>query len=82
MFERWHKRDIVHAIHEKDIEKVITELGLLERITSCELLCSECGEPININNIECLYLQNDEIKVCCDNIKCFKAILERRTTDR
>ena len=70
MFERWLKRDEVHAIQEKDIERVITELGLLEKITSGDLLCSECGEPVSIDNIECLYKQNDEIKVCCEKIKC------------
>ena len=63
-----------------NIERVITELGLLEKITSGDLLCSECGEPVSIDNIECLYKQNDEIKVCCEKIKCCRAVLGRKIT--
>ncbi len=78
MFERWLHREIVPAIHEKDIETVIRQLGLFDKINSREYSCSQCGESINLNNIQCIYKENDEVKICCDNIDCYKAVLDKR----
>lgn len=78
MFERWLQRDKVHAIHEKDMEKVIRELGLSENILSGELLCSECGKQINIESIQCIYMQDEDLKICCNGTDCYKSLMDRR----
>ena len=76
MLERWFRRDKVHAVHVDHLYTVINELGLLDKITAGEIFCSECGKPVTLDNIQCIYKQNDEIQICCDNINCCKSILK------
>ncbi|MFC1866350.1 hypothetical protein ACFLYB_06535 [Chloroflexota bacterium] len=77
MFERWLQRDKIHAIQEKDMENVIRELGLFEKIISGEILCSECKKQINIEGIQCIYMQDDNVNVCCGDAPCYKSLLGR-----
>ncbi len=80
MFERWLQREKIPALHENDVERLIIQLGLYDKIESGELSCSQCGKRININNIQCIYRDSDELKFCCDNLDCYKALLNKRKT--
>ena len=78
MFERWLQRDKVHAIHEQDMETIVRELGLFEKIISGEILCSECGGKVNIDSIQFIYMQDEDIKICCNATDCYKSLMDRR----
>ncbi len=79
MFERWRQRLNVPAFLDSDIEKIVRELGLYEKISSGELLCSQCQKPVSIDNIQCFYMHEDKLQVCCNKIPCFKAVIELKS---
>lgn len=76
MLERWLHREKVPAIHERDLELIIKELGMYEKISARELYCSICESPLTIDTIECLYMQEDDIKICCNKGSCYKSVLK------
>ena len=72
------ERREVFAVHEHDIEKLLSDLGLLEPLKKGELRCSICGTPITIENIQCIYPFKNKILVCCDSPQCYKEVLRRK----
>lgn len=74
MLRKWIRQEKVHAIHARDIEGALKELGLLDQLAAGELTCALCGQPISINDIQCLFMQDDRIKVCCKGPDCFQRV--------
>jgi hypothetical protein len=70
MLEKWHDRLKIPAIHDHDLETVLNDLGILDKVTSGEVLCSVCGAPLTLDTIECLYMQGTELKLCCQKVEC------------
>jgi hypothetical protein len=75
MLDRWHNRVKIPAIHDRDLETVLRDLGILDKVTSGEILCSICGTPLTLDTIECLYMQGADLKLCCRQIECCKLVL-------
>lgn len=75
MLERWLHREKIKAIHKKDLESILSHLGILDNISAGKVQCSKCGKVITIDNIQCILLENDEIKLCCNNLDCYKSII-------
>lgn len=65
------------AVHEKDLDAFLKSLGLLEALEKQELKCALCGSTITKENFLCVYPENGEIKVCCNELECYKAIARR-----
>lgn len=82
MLERWLHREEVPALHRRDIEQVLKDLGLLDQIKAGSIVCIKCGLPLRIDNIQCLFMDNNTIKLCCSNIDCYKSILIDRGTKK
>ena len=75
MLDRWRNRVKIPAIHDHDLETVLRDLGILDKVVSGEMLCSVCGAPLTLDTIECLYMQGTELKLSCQKIECSKRIL-------
>ena len=75
MTEKWRNRLKIPAIHDRDIETVLNDLGVLDKIYSGELLCSVCGTPLTLETIECLYMEGTEMKFCCQKVECCEVAL-------
>ena len=74
------RKEIIHAVHDMDLEELLKNLELLEPLEKGELRCSICGKPISRENIGCFYAEENEVKVCCADIECFeKAMAGRRS---
>ncbi|RLI74981.1 hypothetical protein DRP04_13970 [Archaeoglobales archaeon] len=67
----------IKAVHDKDLEKFLAKLGLLEKIEKKELRCSICGEVITLENFLCVYPENGKIKVCCNKKECYEKVLAK-----
>lgn len=78
MLERWLHREKIPAIHERNLESILRELGLYEKISTGEMHCSICGVPLTIDTIGCLYMQEDDIKICCNKSGCCEHVLKER----
>ena len=75
MLEKWRSRLKIPAIHDHDLETVLKDLGILDKVLSGEMLCSVCGAPLALDTIECLYMQGTELKLCCHNVECCDLVL-------
>lgn len=75
MFEKWRNRVKIPAIHDHNLQTVLHDLGILDKVISGEILCSVCGAPLTVDTIECLYMQGTELKLCCQKIECCKLVL-------
>lgn len=82
MLERWLHREKVPAIHERDLEPIISELGLYEKISRGELYCSICKASLTLDTIGCIYMQKEEIKICCNKSSCYEHVLKEKESNK
>ena len=75
------KVDKIKAVHSDDLEQYLESLGLLSSIKEGRFLCSICGKIITLENILCIYPENQEVKFCCDSSECYEVILKKRDTN-
>lgn len=75
MLEKWRNRVKIPAIHDRDLETVLRDLGILEKVASGEISCSICGTPLTLDTIECIYMQGTELKLSCQQAECCKLVL-------
>lgn len=78
MLKRWLKREKIHAIHKRDLESILKDLGLLDKILAGSLSCTICGKPITIDTLQCLFLEENQIKFCCTDVECYQVVLSKK----
>lgn len=78
MLKRWLQRERVHAIHKRDLKSVLRDIGLLDDLQGGSLSCAVCAKPITLDTLQCLFMEEDQVKLCCDNGKCYQKILSKR----
>jgi hypothetical protein len=78
MFREWINQEQVHAIHLRDLERTLSELGLLERIQDGTLRCCFCDSRIDLEGIQCLFMDEGQIRVCCSSAECLERLLISR----
>ena len=79
MLKRWFQREKINAINKNDIEKILIDMGILDKIKAGEVHCGKCGEKISMGQIQCLYVEENEIKLCCSEIDCYELIVKNNT---
>jgi hypothetical protein len=68
---------ILNAVHDSDLIKYLTALGLYEEIIKGNIKCRFCNKVITIDNLLYLYPLNEKIVFSCDNPECYlKALKE------
>lgn len=77
MISRWTRQEKIHAIHARDIEAALRDLGLLQQLGDGSLKCAICGQPVTLGDIQCLFMQDDQVKVCCRKLDCFQQVTTR-----
>lgn len=75
MLERWLQREKVPAIHKRDLESVLRDLGLFDELLAGSLSCAMCGTPITLDTLLCLFMEENEIRLCCSNFECYQRVL-------
>ncbi|MBC8180210.1 hypothetical protein H8E88_03715 [candidate division KSB1 bacterium] len=60
----------IFAVYENDMEKLLTDMSLLDKINSKSLSCKNCGKIINVNNIGGILSINKNIEIICDRSIC------------
>jgi hypothetical protein len=70
------KRHEITAVHERNLEEVLKDLGLLDSVKDGNVACKFCGKKITLDNLNCIYPRDDNIIFCCDDLNCFQKALE------
>tara|TARA_R110001592_G_scaffold43005_1_gene139519 strand:+ start:37864 stop:38103 length:240 start_codon:yes stop_codon:yes gene_type:complete len=64
------KKVNIPAIHDKDLQDILKEFNLLDRINLGEITCLNCSKEITIENLGGLVSKDGGIKVFCDDPEC------------
>ena len=69
----------LRAVLDEDIPAVLEKFGQKQAILDGEILCQECGTPINLTNIQIIIpLVNDEFYYVCDRVECMDEYLMKQ----
>lgn len=60
----------IPAIHDKDLEEILSELNLLSKIQNENIKCSVCGDLIKMENIGGIIPEMNSVRIICDNSEC------------
>jgi len=72
-----HPVNVVKAVHEYDLGRILKKLGLYERLIGGELRCSVCGRPLTPENVGGLYREGGVVRLVCDDIRCLAEAASR-----
>jgi hypothetical protein len=61
----------IHAVHDRDLEKLLKSLNLLEDLLAGKIECYLCKCKITMNNLGFIFPEKGEIRICCDKPDCF-----------
>jgi len=71
------KRVEVKAIYDQDLEQVLANLGILDKLIAGELSCPVCGCQVDLDNLGTIFPDGDEVGVSCENSRCIRIITIR-----
>ena len=71
------KRVEVKAIYDQDLERMLGNLGILDKLIEGELNCAVCRCQVDLDNLGAIFPEGDEIGVSCDNDRCIRLITTR-----
>lgn len=69
--------NVIKAIHDSDLERILKKLGLYEKLVKGELRCAVCGRSLTFENLGGLYRENGEVKLVCNRVECLVEAAER-----
>ncbi len=67
----------IPAIHDKDLKKILENLGLLEKLEKGELFCDNCNKQISWENLFALKVIDNKIVMFCDEADCIENTIEK-----
>lgn len=65
----------VSAVHERDLDNLLTRFGVKEKFDSGQMKCKFCGTVVTRENIHSVLPESGEVSVICDKPKCITALL-------
>jgi len=66
------KRVEVKAVFDQDLQQVLANLGILDKLIAGELNCAVCGCQVDLDNLGTIFPDDDEVGVSCDNNRCVR----------
>jgi hypothetical protein len=69
------ERHEIYAVHKNSLEELLESLNLLKELEEGKLFCRFCKKTITLENLQVVYPKDDEIVICCNDIKCFQSVL-------
>lgn len=73
---------ILKAVYEKDTEKLLKSLGLLEKVKKREIQCFFCSDTVTLENFGGLLRKDGKLRFFCDKIECYLKMLKERRKGR
>lgn len=72
--ERVHKQ--VNTVHEKDLDGLLSKLGLSEKFEGGKLYCKFCKNVVNRENIYSVLPETGSVNIICDKPQCITDLLQ------
>lgn len=66
----------LNAIHDNDLEKLLENLNLIEKLKQSELKCKFTEEIITLENLHSIFPESGTIKLVCDSPEAIKQLSE------
>ncbi len=76
--KRWSRREKIHAIHKNDIKTILNKFGLLDDLLKGLLQCNICGTILTLDNLQCIFMKENQVKLCCNNIDCYRQVVLKK----
>jgi len=68
----------LRAVYEKDVEKLLNNLGILEKVKEGAFSCHFCKEKITMENFGGIIRMRGKLELFCEKIECYLKMLEAR----
>jgi len=69
----------INAVHERDLNNLLTRLGVKEEFDSGKLNCKFCKKNINHENLYSILPESGGINFICDTPECIILFIEYTT---
>jgi len=71
----WMEPAEVKAVHRRNLEDVLTKLGVIEPLRRGEFTCDVCGCVITMDNVGTVFKKDGRIHISCNRTDCLAAVL-------
>lgn len=68
------KKKRVRVVHDADLVGVLSSLGVLDKIKKGEAKCFYCGDIVNLDNLEAVFMEGKTFKFVCSNNDCISKL--------
>jgi hypothetical protein len=68
----------VLAVHEKDLDGFLKEIGLFEALTGQGIRCEMGDHTVTRNNLGYIFFVDRKPRVCCDKPECYYALAKKK----
>ncbi|NQT31910.1 MAG: hypothetical protein HQ588_06205 [Deltaproteobacteria bacterium] len=68
------KRVEIKAIYDQDLEQVLMNLGILDKLIAGEINCAVCDCSVGLDNLGSIFPSGNDIRVSCDSDKCIRIV--------
>lgn len=69
----WRKRRTLKAVHDENLEELLSSLNLLSDLREGNLRCIHCDQPITLENLGAIIPLSDNLRVACNSSACLEA---------
>ncbi len=66
----------VNAVHERDLDNLLTRFGVKEKFDAGQIRCKFCDVVVSKENIHSVLPESGEVSIICDKPECIAALLE------
>jgi len=67
-------KEKIDSVHDKDLEKILDGLKLLNKFKNSKLKCKFCNEIVNFENLHSFFPEAGKIKFVCDKPECIRKL--------
>ena len=68
--KRWVHKQKIRAVHDNEINGLLSSLGILDEVEKGEYRCARCGTFITIENLGAIYPEGETINFVCERLSC------------
>jgi hypothetical protein len=70
----WGKKTKIRAVHDNDLEQLLSSLGILQQIKGGRCSCLICGSPISLINLGAVLPIEEDFGFICDLPSCIAKV--------
>lgn len=67
-------KEVVHTVYDKDLEKILDGLSLLNKFKSGKLKCKFCHDIVNFDNLHSFFPEAGKVSFICEKSDCIKEL--------